>query len=478
MNHIKQTDYSESSLKVPRYRYVRIPLNNINTLVYQPNSSTLAEFKVPASVCANYARSFVGIQLPFPALGAGIYNIIFDEGVTAFRSVYFGPSGGLGIVDMPFSDVWTNLMLPYRTAKQDVGSDQLTAMYRCEQLQSSNLLPFSRDGLLVGTQNASSTPYSESQYLRISSAANAATTLNKLYPLNSFVDTFLAQDVDTVFGTDMYLRFQTNMLTRMFYGTTVPNNPSLNNNAQITEPTNTVNAANVYLYLAVEENLLIRNSLLASLSSGGLKFKIPNTVCYRQSAVGTSNSANVTLSLNKSNGAIMKRIVNAFYNGNEFTQHAYNHANVNGTKVNTFSSSLNSRPLQDYNQNIYNSECTINPNNVWATAPVPADDDYREHRAMIKGTAIDNYNVYQTNWLWCDSWGVPAFVDDKQPMIWQNNDGLDMMSQGDILYSLSLGTQGGNVATMDSQAAGYLIYMFPTFVRELSILPSGISLSA
>jgi len=470
MSKVPQLDYLETSQPLPRYRYCRIGLNNTAQLTYTPTSSTLAEFKIPSATVFNMAKSFISIQLPYTAGAAGNFTVVHEKGVTAFRSAFLGSSGGLPIVDLPFSDVYTELMLPIRTKNPDLNVDQLSSLYRCNQLNTTNLLPFSRDGLTAGVQNASSVPWSEPQHLRFSSAAATNLIVNKLYPLSSFVDTALALDKDLVFGTDIYLRFQTAPLQRMVYYTTSPNNPNQN----VTAYNANVIASNVFLFLAIEENITIKNSLLGSLASGGLKLAIPNCVVNRQSCPVNQISNNFTLSLNKSSGGVLKRIVNALYNADEFSgPYCFDHSSVNGTKVSSFQSAINSRPLQDYVQQPFNPDSNILP--VGVVAPSILGDDWREMQKYITGSALKSYSELQTHFFWMDSWGTPAFVNDHDP-IEKNLDGLNMLEQGDVLYTLALQSVSAATAA-NNLRSGMLLYQFCTFIRHLHIQPSGISIS-
>ncbi len=119
----------------------------------------------------------------------------------------------------------------------------------------------------------------------------------------------------------------------MGFYTTSPANPNVA--ANFTAVSTTTNMTNVYLYLAIEENLVIRNSLLTHLSQGQLKLSIPYTYAYRFSAVGNGGgTANVSLTLTRNYGRSIKRTMLLCCNGQEYTQYAYDHSNVNGTKIN------------------------------------------------------------------------------------------------------------------------------------------------
>ncbi len=119
----------------------------------------------------------------------------------------------MGIVDLQYADQYVNAVRPIKTKLTEFLSyDQLNQFYPCNQLATNNILPFSRDGLLAGTDNASTTNYIEPQHVFIAPAANTAVNISRYFPLNSFKDTVFDMDKDLVFGTDMYLRLWTNYL--------------------------------------------------------------------------------------------------------------------------------------------------------------------------------------------------------------------------------------------------------------------------
>jgi hypothetical protein len=97
----KQIMYKDSTMRVPRYRYARIPLNNIpsGTVTVSPTSLTLLEWKVAASTCINLSRSFISSTWTVPAL-ANNYGYTYENGCP-FRTAYYGNGSGLGINTVP-----------------------------------------------------------------------------------------------------------------------------------------------------------------------------------------------------------------------------------------------------------------------------------------------------------------------------------------------------------------------------------------
>lgn len=474
-----QNMYKDVGMRIPRYRYAKIPLNNItaSNVSFQPTSSTLLEWKIPSQSCINMARSFICYQWAVPAL-ANNYSISFENGFD-FRSVYLGSGSGLGICDLQFADCYVNTVRAMRMKLQDfLTRDQQNGFYPCNQLNTSNVLPFSRDGLSAGTNNSSSTSYLEQQYINYPGAVNTALNLTRYVSLGDIKDTALGMDKDVVFGTDMYLRMQTQYLQRMGLQSTTPTN--LNIVANNTSLSAAITVSNMYLYLAIEENLDIRKSLLDALAGGKIKMTIPYTYAYRFSNAGNSASANLSLTLTKNYGRGVNRILFVPYNAQEYTAHAYNRSNVNGTKVNQLQTSMDGRPNSDYILNCYNPNSAISPTNVGWSNPSNFSDDWREAQKFLVGNALCSYPQFQTNWFYADAWGLPQSNDLVNNSIPRENisDCFDLLNSGDHVYSFQATTAALTAATNDCYTNGLILYIFVTFKRTLIIQPDGISLEA
>jgi hypothetical protein len=430
------------------------------------------EWKVPASSVINLAKSYVAYQYTWPLL-ANNYGYIFEDGCD-FRTAYFGNGSGLGIVDLQYADAAVNVFRPIKTNIVDfLSKDELSEFYPCNQLATSNILPFSRDGLSTGTDNASTNNYLEPQHLNIASAPGTAILVSRYFPLNSFKGTFFNVDKDTCFGTDMYIRLFTNYGQRLGQYTTTPSNP----NAANTQINANVTMSNVYLYLAIEENLDIRNSLLTALAHGSIKMTIPYLYSYRFSVSGNSSSGNVSLTLTKNYGRGVKSITVVPFNGQEYTNYAFDHSNVNGTKVSQIQTTMDGRPLTDYQLNCYNPNSSINPTGVGWSTPINFADDYREALKFTDRSCLNGYPAYQSMWFYCDAWGVPQMSDDIPCPPENIPDCFDLLHTGDHIYALSALTPAIQTNTNNCYTSGLINYVYVQFIRTLEIQPDGIVLS-
>jgi len=472
-----QNNYKDIDLRVPRYRWYRAPLNNLSStsVTFNSSSNQLLEFKISATTCVNLSRSFLTYQYAIPAL-ANNYSCSYENNLE-FRNVTFGSAGGPNVVDLQFCDAYVNSIRPYRTKLCDfLTSDQLGELYPSNQLANTNLMPFTRDGLAAGVDNAATTNYLEQQYLQIAPTANTAVNVSRYLPLSCFKDTLLAMDKDLVFGTDQYLRLYSNYTTRMGFQTTSPATPSIQANA--TALSGNLTVSNVFLYVCIEENLDIRNTLLSALASGSIKMSIPYTWTQRYGIAGGSASGNPTLTITKSLGRGLKRVVLVPYNADEFQVRATDHCNVNGTKINQLQLTMDGRPLSDFILNCYNPNSSVNPNSLWNSPPQSFADDWRQIQTVQPGSAILNYPMYQCNWAYFEQWGIMpsdsgcGIADDNL------NDYWDLLHSGDHILSVQANTSNTtSSAASDTSTDGQIFYLFLTFIRTMEIQPDGTILS-
>lgn len=98
----KTIDYKVKASSDSRYRYLRIPLNNLVGPVVLNAASQLLEWKLP-SVVYNLSRSYIQYGLRVPA-AANNSNWTFEDlslGELA-ASVQFGSAGGVNLVDVQY----------------------------------------------------------------------------------------------------------------------------------------------------------------------------------------------------------------------------------------------------------------------------------------------------------------------------------------------------------------------------------------
>jgi hypothetical protein len=481
------SNYKKYDAYLSRLRYARVPMNNVtgSTVPLGLSSTNLVEFKIPSSTIINLSKSYITYQYVIPAV-ANNYGVSYEANQDFCTWCYYGDGGGLGIVDVNYCDRMTAVTLPIRTSNLEaLGRDQFDTLYTSNTSYSANILPVSKDGLTTGTLTYSDDSYLEPQYLRFS-ALNTAMTVSRQIPLSSFKDTFLSVDKNVVFGRDMYLRFNSQYANRLGFYTTSTANANPGTNAQAFAGANAPTAFNsVYLFLAIEQNSVLVNSLKASLAAGTIKMQIPYTYTYRYG--GTGSLSNMSITLTRQFGHKLKRLLYAPFCGTESGYTSFDHSNVNGTKVTQLQTSIDTRPLTDYQLNCFNPQyATAQNTNATAVLPTncgfslttsPFGDDYREMKnKMILYSCLPSYGAYQTNWFYADTWGQQDFAKDiLTPEIDDSNidDGLNLLD-ADHVYTIQVNTPCINNA--NSVCNGSIVhYLFALFQRTLSISQEGIS---
>lgn len=488
-------NYSEIDLHVSRFRFGRIPLNNAPSgqMIFQTTSSQLAEFKIASNTSCNINNSYITYNYQVPAL-AGSYSILFEKGLDFAKYAYFG-DGSTPIVDYNNCDAIMSATQGLRSPLDEyLTNDPMNQIYPSNQLTTSNILPFSIDGLAGGTANASNVNYTEPQYLRISSAVNQIMNVYRHLPLSRFKDTFLGYNKTLVWGTDMYLRFLTNYVQRIYFYSTSNTSP---NAGTVTQATQSLTVNNITLWLAIEMEEVIRSSLLNALASNRISLTVPYTYVYRLPVPAGSTTYNLTTTLTRQFGRAIRRIaVIPFAGGtNEFNNNAYNNSNVNGTKTSQIQTTMDGRPLTDFLLNVYNPNSGVNPPTgtglvnptIWAQAPNTWGDDYREMKSKLCDTYLQNYNTYLTNWMYCDFFGEMTALERTKtvPDTYQINSGFSVLD-GDHIYTvlgqcpaITYNYNNASTATTmsDCFTGGLIVYIVVTYLRTLNIHPSGFSWS-
>lgn len=473
------TDFKTHNAYLPRYRYAKVVLNNISSssVPISLSSTNLMEWKLPANTVYNLSKSY--IQYSYKVLGsqanAGNFVVTHEIGSDFCNYIYYGNGGGLGIVDLNQADRYLAVIRNIRTPTTEYMSNDVSALnYPCNMPASNNLVPFSRDGATTGTMNATTKNYTEPQYINIAPTPVTDVTVQRYWPLSSVKDTFLGMDRDVCFPIDMYLRFNTQFGSRLGYLTTTPNTPSLNVTA-LSAATVPTQYSNVYLFLAIEENRMIVDSLRESMLSGRMSYLIPYTFVYRFGQAATSTSASMTVTLTRQFGNKVKRLLYVPFNGAENSNLTYDHASVNSSKIQYIQTSLDSRPCTDYKLTCFNPQSSVNPNTIWTTVPAQNGDDYRESKKFLQGTAIPTYGEYQTNWFYADSWGLQAELDKANTSVSDDNieDGLSL-TDSDHVYSITVDTPYNGVAGSNTFTNSIAHYIFALFTRLLIVTPSGI----
>lgn len=334
---------------------------------------------------------------------------------------------------------------------------------------------------------SNSIPYDEPQYFEIGIAQNDTTpTYNIRFPLSLLLNTIFSVDKDLYFNGEItYLKIFFSPSTAIFYtanlnladlGTTIgqptTGNDTIGGNACLAAPCSNLvvanatnqgpayaiapvagnaNITNLTLWLPINRDPLVKERLKSFIDrEGGMRIPIPFIWTMNQSFTvpNTANvtpapiAQNVTLKLNSSHGKRLLKIYYTLLNADYSSittppappapalyglynlqydisnlgylsiggQNVGVGALTNGYKIQSFQTFLDSKPLQDYIIN-----CTTG-------------DHYQLQLPYLKGSIIQNSNMYDYNFCWIERFDnllAPANKPYREPY---NNllDGLDL----------------------------------------------------
>jgi hypothetical protein len=436
-----------------KYRYLKIPLNNQtgNQVTLDAVSSTLLEWKLPAisySLCNSLLN--YNIELAAPAAKA---NWAFNDTLEIAQNLTFGTAGGLNLVDIQNVNDYIAVARKIDITDTDYLSGDVTGGLVKADLTAANYFP---PGYTPEVGNIFNLPNSltsvaptglEPQYVRPAAGVTSKLEIQRTFPLSAITGTLFSMPQDQFFGADnMYLRIQTAVSGKVGYIATAVTNPITGAAVLEAQPV----VKNIYLYLAVEKDQVIIDSLMQKYHSGQLKYMVPFTYTFKYSTVGAGSNS-IQVQLNSQYGRVLKRMLHSVFPASETLNSAYDHSNWSGSKITSYQTFVDSQPLQDAVLNCVQPSIA-NPLNVM--------DDFRENRSVIRRSgAISSPACYQNNWFHCDKFAEPSSdpaVPDSQVY-----DGLDLT----IPKSWSI-----NVTTT---AANYTHYCWGQFLRQLDITPTG-----
>ena len=283
----------------------------------------------------------------------------------------------------------------------------------------------------------------EPQYARVSPAATAKMTLVRSMPLAAFTQTAIGMDRDYIFPEEMYIRMQIAPAPRVAFAATGAADPFTGAAALTTMPT----IYNLALQLATQVDPIAEASVRQKFLDGDMKFLIPYVYAWKNTT--GSGTPSVQISLNNQFGNRLKRLVHVPYNAAETLNTAYDHQNLDGVKIASYQSFIDSQPLQD--AVISCKQPIVDGANGM--------DDWRENKFFLRGSAIENSLAYYYNWCHIDSFSQPK--RGKVLVPYENIiEGLD----------LSMPRQWTFTATAP---VGLNQYTFGTFVRQVVTGPQG-----
>jgi hypothetical protein len=275
-------------------------------------------------------------------------------------------------------------------------------------------------------------------------AVNTAIVRNRQLMLSDIKDTFLSEDKDFYCPQEMYLRFQTNPLTKVASAADAGDNPSTN--------AVSVGAAtylrNVYLYLAVQQNQTLVDELIGSVRNGNHQFTMPFTTVWRNN-IAAAGQYSIQIQVSRQYGSKLHHLLTTVNSGSESLNQSVDSSNWNGNKISELQSYLDNRPLTDYK---------VSCNQSILSASGVNSGDWRENKKFLKNKMM-NYGQYQLNWFHMD-----AFFDPET-----GDEGLDLTNSDSGLDLESIRTYQLQITSN----AAHNLYTYATFLRKVMIDQQG-----
>jgi hypothetical protein len=479
-----QVDYKMRSTTTPKYRLLKVPLNNVSSSsinIASANTQTLLEFKLPASVY-NLGKSYIAYEYTIPSTNSiTTLNYYFND--AEISSVQF-TNGSTDLVNFNNIDRYNHIWKRINTSKEDLQRNSvLNAMDKSGGRLSSdhsvytnymNGTPTTGSGLENGvlpTFNDYKTAGNiADNYRHISTEGGAAinTVFRHLKFEDNFNSTILGVNKDVYFGTDMFLRVFLNPTNKWI----LIGNQSNHFEMQPINATNSVlqtfgngtvqtfNQAlvlnNIFVYLAIEDNTILKESVLEKYRSGNMKLTIPYTQSFRTGS--TSTSTNLSIQLNRNYGRQLKRIMFCGYQGSETGMHTYNCSNGLNTnaiasgasKITSYQTYLNAKPLQDQ---------IVECNNTHT--------DYLTNKEWVENSSIPSVGDYRHTWFHIDNF---SHIVDKKDLNYHMNDMIDDGLNLDLsghTYSVQMTNTRNNSVNDETENVGIAFYIFVTLQRDI-----------
>ena len=380
---------------------------------------------------------------------AGLANWNFEDTFEICSSIQFCNASGVYLTDLQYANMYVSAVRKIDISKADFEcADVTSGLYKATSI-ATNFFP---PTVVMPAANAYRIPNGtialaatliEPQYSKTTAAVNQAALITRSVPLSCFTDTALGMDRDCIFSEDMYIRMQVAPSSKVGYLATDQTSPATGATVLVTQPT----VSNLYLQLAMQTDEVIVASVKDKFLRGDMTFQIPFVYGWRNTTA--PGIASIQLQLNNQYGKLLKRLIHVPVDASEALNQAYDHENLNGSKITSYQTFLDSVPLQD------SVLSCLQP----VAGGAQGMDDFRENRMLLRGSAIESSLPYYYNWVHIDSFSQPK-RDQMHTPTSNIYEGLD----------LTFPRQWTITATT---VVALTNYTFGTFVRQVLASPQG-----
>ena len=414
-----QLDYSKKILSYARYKMSKKNPQGNPSVHLSATGGEETVIQVPTEAI-NFSRSRLRMRVKLPESNtANRYVFAYTNTLPMIRSIQFYGDNFYNLVDIQNADVYLNVVRPVDTKIDDyLTFDHVSASATSADIETTNMglckngvnedsitNPLVAAGVQVPANfvvvnrhkrpnNSECNPrLTDMEYFIAGAEQDGAGAGNIWYdvdvPLSCFKNTLFSLDKDIYFPQIMNIRIIWNQYTKLAWIGSSLTNPTTN--AAAYNPSLAANfiptISNISIYFAIEQNPMIKQQLISQVKDSGLNVMIPYVHSLKKPVDGTSQTVSYTF--RPSHGFMLKKIYHTLFPNAETLNNAFNHINTNAAQ----------KVLQYYT--LLNGSVRLQDNNI-VTAH---SDDYSIHHEKIKGSVIQNINMYKFNWLHVDSFG-------------------------------------------------------------------------
>jgi hypothetical protein len=246
----------------------------------------------------------------------------------------------------------------------------------------TNVPPALRPSTSVPATVANSTKaYVEPAYALVGGDNTATPTTLFQLNLGDIPHTIFSLDKDLLFNEVLVLRIEWASGSSYAWYSALATNPANGSAAVVSN----ITISRLSFYLAIETDEMIIQSLRNKVNSDGLSVLIPFIWGFKN-PINTSTSHNISLRFNSAHGLSLCKVFSAPYNATETTHLAFDHSNENGSKITNYYTMIDNARLTDFD-----IRCTD-------ADPI----DYMFHKDILRGTPLEDQNIYRYNFFHCD----------------------------------------------------------------------------
>ena len=432
----RELDYASQEFNHPTYRMNRLFQQTGGTAVVIPVAGTAESiFELPAKAFSLPDSYISGTATP-TAGGAGNFNHFFETTHLA-SEIYLYTRGGRMLANITNLHNVLKVMRPSHTSYTEfITSDPLERLY-----PSCNTGAVGVIGQRMNS-TAAERPYSEMQYALAGATSSATPVVPFVFRLSAIKE--------SIFALEKALLFPEVILMRVVWG---PANHFMAMSTSATDltatpavPAGAVTLTNVNLYLATETNPAVIAGLREQITTSGLKIHFPFITVNKFTTTASTNQV-VSIRIGRDKGEVLKKIIHSVFHNTETLFSALDNGNVDGAKVSSYYTMLDSVRLQEYSP--------------LCTTPY---EDYALMKPMLKETALPSRSIYQYDWFHCDDFSGLTVADEKYLPVSKDN----------LISGIPLSVERAWVFAATTANAAFNHYTFIVTYRTLVITAGGI----